>query len=525
MDSSVKKAKILIVDDVKLNLDLMSSVLGQVPGYTTVCVQDGKSAIKKAKSNYFDLILLDIMMPEMDGFEVCHILKSYPTTKDIPIIFLTALSDPKNIQRAFQEGAVDYVSKPFSKEELIARINLHIQLKRTNEELVKAKKAAEAAAEAKAIFLANMSHEIRTPMNGIIGMVDILKRTPLSDEQKEYLQIIESSGENLLTIINDILDYSKIEAGRIELEKIPLDLKLEVNNVIKILQIQADRKGLPIKLNIEDNVPQYFIGDPVRIKQILINLINNAIKFTEEGEIRVHIENHGIKENKAELLFKVTDTGIGIPEEGKKRLFQSFSQVDKSTTRKFGGTGLGLAISKNLSEMMGGEIGVESETGVGSTFWFTLKLELTDKETYKESRKNDNVSKLKEKVKMKLNILLAEDNPINQKVAVVNLNNMGHKVDIAKNGKEAVEKFSRNEYDLIFMDIQMPEMDGIEATKKIREIEKERSVSRKIPIIAMTANTMEGDRENYLQSGMNDYVSKPFKQNELIAIFSKYAFA
>ncbi len=522
MEIAEKKAKILIVDDMKVNLELMKSVLSSIPQYSIICVQNGKTAIQKAKSNYFDLILLDIMMPEMDGFEVCNRLKHYPTTKNIPIIFLTALSDPKNIQKAFQVGAVDYISKPFMKEELLARIKLHIQLKRTNEELITAKKAAEAAAEAKSIFLANMSHEIRTPMNGIIGMVDILKKTPLTNVQQEYVQIIESSGENLLTIINDILDYSKIEAGRIELENIPIKLRAEISNVIKILQIQADRKGLPLYVNIDDDVPDYLMGDPVRLKQIIINLVNNAIKFTDAGEIRLKVEKQAINGSKAHLLFKVTDTGIGISEEGKQRLFKSFSQVDKSTTRKFGGTGLGLAISKNLSEMMGGEIGIESELGKGSTFWFTVVLNITEEEVFKKENSNDNLNEIKQKLKIKLNILLAEDNAINQKVALVNLNNLGHHTDIAKNGVEAVEKFSENNYDLIFMDIQMPEMDGIEATKKIREIEKTRNVSRKIPIIAMTANTMEGDKEKYLQSGMNDYVSKPFKQNELVTIFSKY---
>ncbi len=524
MKPSSKKAKILIVDDMSVNLELMKSVLNTVPDYSIVCVNNGKSAIQKAKSNYFDLILLDIMMPEMDGFEVCSILKNYPTTKNIPIIFLTALSDPKNIQKAFQVGAVDYISKPFLKEELLARIKLHIQLKRINEELVKAKKAAEAAAEAKSIFLANMSHEIRTPMNGIIGMVDILKKTPLTPEQKEYVQIIESSGENLLTIINDILDYSKIEAGRIELEKIPINLREEINNVVKILQIQADRKNLPLIVEINDDVPQYLIGDPVRLKQIIINLVNNAIKFTEKGSIRIIVEKQQINGTKAHLLFKVIDTGIGISEEGKKRLFKSFSQVDRSTTRKFGGTGLGLAISKNLTEMMGGEIGLESEVGAGSTFWFTVVLEITDKENYEKNHKTEKIDDIKEKLKVKLNVLLVEDNVINQKVALVNLNNLGHNTDVANNGKEAVEMFRKKEYDLIFMDIQMPEMDGIEATKKIREIEKNNNAIRKIPIIAMTANTMEGDKEKYLQAGMNDYVSKPFKQKELVAIFNKYSF-
>ena len=519
-----KKDKILVVDDMLINLELIKSVLGREGNFSLVTVTDGISAIRKAKTNYFDLILLDIMMPGMDGYEVCKVLKSYPTTKDIPIIFLTALNDPKNIQKAFQFGAVDYISKPFSKEELTARVNLHISLKRTTEELKKAKQAAEAAAEAKAIFLANMSHELRTPMNGIIGMVDILKRTELTEVQREYLNIIESSGENLLTIINDILDLSKIEAGHMELENIPFSLKEELNSVMNIMQVIADKKKLPIILKMGDDVPNYVSGDPVRLKQIIINLVNNAIKFTEKGNVTITVEKQREEDGKVQLLFKVTDTGIGISPEGQKKLFQSFSQVDKSTTRKYGGTGLGLTISKNLTHLMGGEIGVESVEGVGSTFWFYVVLGRSDEESYKKQREAEEGSpEDKTKIQLKLKILLAEDNKINQKVALLNLNNLGHKVDIANNGKEAVEKFKEGDYDLIFMDVHMPEMDGMQATKKIREIEKNSGRIKKIPIIAMTANTSEDERKKYLAAGMDDYVGKPFKQKELIEIFKKFA--
>ncbi len=519
-----KKDKILVVDDMAINLELINSVLNLEGNFSLVLVSDGKSAIRKAKTNYFDLILLDIMMPEMDGFEVCKILKSYPTTKDIPIIFLTALNGPKDIQKAFQYGAVDYISKPFSREELTSRVNLHISLKRTREELVKAKRAAEAAAEAKAIFLANMSHELRTPMNGIIGMVDILKRTELTDAQQEYLNIIESSGENLLTIINDILDLSKIEAGHMELESIPFSLSEEMRRVMNIMQIIADKKKLLVKLHVGKEVPPFVKGDPVRLKQIIINLVNNAIKFTEKGDITVSVENKSAENGKVHLLFKVMDTGIGISPEGQKKLFRSFSQVDKSTTRKYGGTGLGLMICKNLTQMMDGEIGVESVEGAGSTFWFTAFLGTSNEEEYNSQHQDDDISQTdKTRLNLKLKILLAEDNKINQKVAMLNLNNLGHKVVIANNGIEALEKFENDNFDIIFMDVQMPEMDGVEACKKIREMENKSGSIKKIPIIAMTANTSEDERKKYLEAGMDDYISKPFKQKELVEIFKKFA--
>ncbi len=518
-----KKDKILVVDDMPINLELIKSVLNLEGNFSLVLVSDGKSAIRKAKANYFDLILLDIMMPEMDGYEVCNILKSYPTTKDIPVIFLTALNGPKDIQKAFRYGAVDYILKPFSREELTSRVNLHISLKRTREELIKAKRSAEAAAEAKAIFLANMSHELRTPMNGIIGMVDILKRTKLTDAQYEYLNIIESSGENLLSIINDILDLSKIEAGHMELETIPFSLYDEIRRVANIMQVIADKKRLSVKLHIGKEVPPYVKGDPVRMKQIIINLVNNAIKFTEKGNITISVEKKSAEDGKAQILFKIMDTGIGISPEGQKKLFQSFSQVDKSTTRKYGGTGLGLMISKNLTQMMGGEIGVESLEGVGSTFWFTVSMELSDKESCKKQHRSDDPA-YEDKIRVQpLNILLVEDNKINQKVAMLNLKNLGYQVDIANNGKEAVEKFKNGDYDLIFMDVQMPEMDGVEACKKIRELENNTDSTKKIPIIAMTANTSEDERKKYMEAGMDDYISKPFKQKELIEIFKKNA--
>lgn len=517
MKENISDSKILIVDDVQINLDLMKDILSE-KGYLIATAINGRSAIAKAKAHKFDLILLDIVLPDIDGFEVCSHLKSNQQTNDIPIIFLTAKKEKDSITKCFQVGAVDYIPKPFSREELLARVDLHLTLRKAQNELIRSKDMALASAKAKANFLANISHEIRTPMNGIIGMVDILKRTSLTVQQQEYLEIIAISGENLLMIINDVLDFSKIEAGQVTFEHIRFNLWDEVNEVIKILRYKAMQKNLDLSFEISPDVPQLLIGDPLRLKQVLINLCNNSIKFTSEGFVRVRVNLVEFSADVVRLNFEVQDTGIGISQENQSKLFKSFAQAEASTTRKFGGTGLGLAISKNLVELMNGKIGIISEEGKGAIFHFDGEFGIAPHDI-----SDDETRKLEQSMHFdkELKILLAEDNIINQKVAILNLEKLGHKVIPVDDGKKAIEKFINDSPDVIFMDIQMPVMDGIEATKGIREWEKNNHVPFRVPIVAMTANTLKGDKEIFISSGMDDYLTKPFNVNELVRVIDR----
>jgi len=379
------------------------------------------------------------------------------------------------------------------------------------QELEKSKEEAIIASKSKSEFLANMSHEIRTPMNGIIGMTNITLMDRLTDEQRENMTMVKNSAVSLLSIINSILDFSKIEAGKMELEKVEFDLKEMVTRTVNPLIISGDQKGIDVEVQYDPNIQQKLIGDPGRISQILNNLIFNAIKFTEIGGVYINFGTVEIKEGYVELRVSVRDTGIGIQKEEQGRLFDSFHQVDGSITRKHGGTGLGLAITKSLVDKMNGSLAVESQVDQGSIFSFTLELKPA---IMHKKLKQDQIKIELPKLEQELKVLLVEDDLINRKMTTMVLEKQKHQVTLAKTGKEAIDKFDKGTYDIILMDIQMPEMDGIKASKIIKKMCRKRGIY--VPIIALTAYAVAGDEERFISEGMDDYISKPI---ELIKFF------
>ncbi len=395
-----------------------------------------------------------------------------------------------------------------------------ISIRRDITDLLEAREEADRANTAKSEFLAMMSHELRTPMNAVLGMAELLKGTKLDAQQREYITAVTDGGEMLMTVLNDILDISKIEAGKMQFESINIDVRHAICRLERLWAPNAKDKGIGFVCEIDDDVPSVIRGDITRIRQVIYNLLSNAVKFTEEGEVSLHVSAKPSGKDHTRISFAVKDTGVGISSEALSRLFTSFEQADKSVTRKFGGTGLGLSISKQLAELMGGDIKVTSTLGKGTCFTFSLKAEMVaapDKSKEKTSQPKTESPAGKDK-KQKLRILAAEDNALNQKVLHAFLKPLGHEIILANDGVEALEMLEAQEFDLVLMDVQMPRKDGLATS---RELRASNGINADIPIIAMTANAMSGDRETCLEAGMSDYVPKPIDPRVLFTALAK----
>ena len=489
---------------------------------------DGTDALVTLESDSaIEVVLLDIMMPGLDGFEVLDLLQANPQMSRCRVIMLSAKSDVDSKVRALAAGAVDFINKPFDPIELSARLHTQVRLSRAEAELARARADAETANRAKSEFLANMSHEIRTPLNAIIGIGELLAKTTLDVTQREYVHIIETSGNAMLSLIDDILDYSKIEAGMLELDSARFAPADCIRDAIGVISLKAREKGLRLEVEVDPGVPRYFLGDSHRFRQIVINLLGNAVKFTDQGRIGIALSGEEMTRDtdptradgdRYRLTLTVEDTGIGIPPDRQSHIFGKFSQVDSSTTRRYGGTGLGLAICQRLAQLLDGDIQVESAgiPGQGSRFRCTVAMRpcthLDDATPAPDTPQSLSVAQQPPHDLSRLRILLAEDNPINQQVMLKLLRSLGLDADLACNGREAVDAVHRQTYDVILMDVQMPELDGISASRQIRQYEPD---PNRLQIIALTANATEEDRRACLDAGMNDFTTKPIRMQRL----------
>ena len=507
---------LLVVEDSPGDARLLREMFREDGGSSTsmVHVATMQEAERHLATNRVDIVLLDLGLPDAQGMDAVR--RAHAAAPGLPLVVLSGMDDERLAIAALQEGAQDYLIKgQIDSRSLLRALRYAIERKSLQTSALAlsakvdvAREQAVAATAAKATFVANMSHEIRTPLNSIIGYSDLLlDDMSLNDLQRRYLEQVKNAGGALLTVVNDILDFSKLGAGKVGLVKEAFSLDALVRSTVAIVEGTAESKGLDVRVRMDPKLRLNNLGDPARIRQILLNLLSNAVKFTPAGTVSLDVSAIRSSSPSNELLrFAISDTGPGVSEKGQEKLFEQFAQADPSVSREHGGTGLGLSICKSLVELMGGRIGFANNHDCGCTFWFELELAIVAETAVQPQSCTGAIGPTG------ISILLVEDLPMNQELACTILRRAGHAVDIANDGVEAIAAVKSKLYDLILMDIQMPRMDGVTATRQIRLMTGR---AGKTPIVAMTANALHEQVQAFRQAGMNDHIAKPFKQQDL----------